>query len=119
MKKNMLWIMLLCTTAQLVSAQTDSWEWIREVNQVKAKMKLLENKETWVIIPDDNQNMRYMSQQLPEEYQKDGLAITFNGWIAKIPPNVRMLATPLKLTKVWVSCSDKKKYKLKKGKYTF
>lgn len=97
----------------------DDWEWEREVSNVKAKVVLLENGETWVIVPDDNENMRYISRQLPEEYKKNGLAVTFNGWIGKIPPHVRMLGTPLKLTKIWVSCADKKQYKLKKGKYTF
>lgn len=97
----------------------DDWEWEREVSNVKAKVVLLENGETWVIVPDDNENMRYISRQLPEEYKKNGLAITFNGWIGKIPPHVRMLGTPLKLTKIWVSCADKKQYKLKKGQYTF
>jgi hypothetical protein len=97
----------------------DDWEWEREVSNVKAKVVLLENGETWVIVPDDNENMRYISRQLPEEYKKNGLPITFDGWIAKIPPHIRLLGTPLKLTKVWVTCADKKKYKLKKGKYTF
>lgn len=102
----------------LVVAQ-DDWEWEREVSNVKGKVVLLENGETWVIVPDDNANMRYISRQLPEEYKKNGLAINFNGWIGKIPPHVRMLGTPLKLTKVWVSCADKKKHKLKRGMYTF
>jgi hypothetical protein len=102
----------------VVTAQ-DDWEWERQVSNVKAKISLLENGETWVIVPDDNANMRYISRQLPEEYKKDGLAITFNGWIGKIPPHIRMLGTPLKLTKVWVNCADKKKYKLKKCNYSF
>ncbi|MCW5906777.1 MAG: hypothetical protein KIS94_02875 [Chitinophagales bacterium] len=114
---------LLLATLFLISfaviAQTDDWEWEREVSNVKAKISVLENGETWVIIPDDNANMRYISQQLPAEYKKDGLAVTFNGWIGKIPPHVRMMGTPLKLTKIWVSCAEKKKFKLKKGTYTF
>jgi len=95
------------------------WEWERQVSNVKAKVSMIEGAELWVITPDDNPNTRYISQQLPEEYKKEGLAITFNGWIGKIPPHVRMMGTPLKLTKVWVSGAEKKKYKLKKKKYVF
>lgn len=121
MKTIVVAIVFLFNTA-LVFAQDGGeyqWEWEREVSNVKAKVLLLEGGELWVIIPDDNSNTRYISRQLPEEYKKDGLAITFNGWIGKIPPHIRMMGTPLKLTKVWVSCTDKKKLKLKKAKYVF
>ena len=101
------------------NAQGTQWEWIQQVEHVAARVKLLENGETWVIVPDDSPNTWYISQQLPEEYKKDSLAITFNGWIGKIPPYMRLLGTPLKLTKVWVSCADKKNHHLKKGKYVF
>lgn len=111
-------VSLLLLVSVNIFAQ-DDWEWEREVSNVKAKVVLLENGETWVIVPNNNENMRYISRQLPEEYKKNGLAITFNGWIGKIPAHVRMLGTPLKLTKVWVGCADKKKHKLKKCKYTF
>lgn len=110
--------LLLCTV--FVSAQADDqWEWERQVSNVKAKVSKTEGGELWIIMPDDNPNTRYISQQLPEEYKKEGLAITFNGWIGKIPPHVRMMGTPLKLTKVWVTCAEKKKHGLKKSKYVF
>lgn len=115
--------LLALTALYLISfailAQTDDWEWERKVCHVKAKISVLENGETWILIPDDNANMRYISQQLPAEYKKEGLAVIFNGWIGKIPPHVRMVGTPLKLSKIWVSFSNKKKYKLKKRQYVF
>ena len=112
--------LLFCTALTFAqSAGEYQWEWERKVSNVKAKVTLLEGGELYAIVPDDNPNTRYISQQLPEEYKKNGLAITFTGWIGKIPPHVRMMGTPLKLTKVCVKAADKKKHALKKAKYVF
>ncbi len=102
-----------------VKSQGLDFEWERKVKGVKGTVKFLEDKETVVIVPDDNPNMRYISQQLPEEYKKEGLKICFTGWLGKIPPNVRMLGTPLKLNCVCTTKAEQKKFNLKKRKYAF
>lgn len=99
-------------------AQTD-FEWEREIKNEKGKVTVLANGETWVIVPDNNPNGRYISQQLPDEFKKDGLPVIYSGWVGKIPPNVRMLGTPLKLKSIKVSGADKKKFKLSKRCYKF
>lgn len=90
-----------------------------QIKNVKATIKVLNNGELWVIVPDDNENMRYISQQLPEEFKKDGLKVKFTGWRGKIPPNVRMMGTPLKLKSICISKAEQKKFSLKKTKYNF
>lgn len=104
--------------AALSFAQMD-FEWERKLDNVKGTVKVLENGETWTIVPADNPNGRYISQQLPEEFKKDGLKVTFFGWEGKIPPNVRMMGTPLKLSKIIISKADKKALNLKKTCYCF
>lgn len=88
----------------------------KEISNVKATVHFL-NEDLAVLIPDADAGGRYISPQLPEEYKKEGLKVTFNGVTGKIPPNVRMMGTPLTITKIWVTCAEKKKFKLKKCKY--
>lgn len=114
-----IWMMALavlyCTAT---FAQTD-FEWERDIKNEKGKVTVLANGETWVIVPADNPNGRYISQQLPDEFKKDGLPVVYSGWVGKIPPNVRMLGTPLKLKSIKVAAADKKKFKLSKRCYKF
>lgn len=101
-----------------VSAQTD-FEWERKVSKVKATINSLGDGEFFVIKPDDDGSNRYISQQLPDEFKKDGLKVTFTGWVGKIPPNFRMMGTPLKLLCICVSKSEQQKFGLSKRKFSF
>lgn len=118
MKKLQMVVLLL---AIVFTGKSQSWNYeiARTIANVKGTVKILEDKETVVIVPDNNATGRYISQQLPEEFKKDGLKITFSGDVGKIPPNFRMLGTPLKLKSVWVTCKEQKKFKLKKKKNVF
>src|SRR5690242_16070486 len=102
-------------------AQSQDWPYAidRTIKNEKGTVKFLENQDIVVIQPDNNPNGRYISQQLPEEYRKDGLKVTFSGDVGKIPPNFRMVGTPLRLKSIWVSCAEQKKFKIKKRKYVF
>ncbi|MBL0309185.1 MAG: hypothetical protein IPP77_05770 [Bacteroidetes bacterium] len=100
-------------------SQEDNFEWIRKINGVKGKVTMLEFEQTWIIIPDENPNGRYFSNQLPDEYKKEGLKVSFCGMVGKIPPNVRLLATPLKLSCICISKKEKKKFGLNSRKYKF
>ncbi len=106
-------------SSPILAQGISDFEWEKKVSHVKATIKFLEDKETVVIVPDENENIRYISQQLPDKYKKEGLRVTFSGWVGKIPPNVRMLGKPLKLTCICVSSSEQTKFKLTKRKYSF
>lgn len=112
-------IALIAFVAFTTQAQVTDFEWHKKVNKVKATIKFLEDKETAVIVPDGSSSMRYISAQLPGEYKKDGLKVTYSGWLGKIPPNVRMMGSPLKITKICISKAEAKKYDIKKTSYTF
>ena len=118
MKRKHILSALILLVASITIAQTD-FTWEKKIKNVKATVKTLNNGELFVIVPDSNENMRYISQQLPQEYKKDGLKITFTGWEGKIPPNVRMMGKPLKLESICVTKSEQQKFKLKKRKYIF
>jgi hypothetical protein len=111
-------IIVCIAMASLVKAQGLDFDWDRSIAKVKGTIKLL-SEETVVIVPDDNPNGRYITEQIPAEYRKEGLKVVFSGDVAKIPPNARMIGTPIWLKEISVSKKDKKKHKLKKAKYTF
>ena len=119
MKKNFLFAAFTLLTVFIASSQDSSFGWENKIKNVKATVKVLNNGELFVIVPDNNANMRYISQQLPIEYKKDGLKVTFTGWEGKIPPNVRMMGKPLKLECICITKSEQQKFKLAKRKYTF
>lgn len=107
----------------LLSLSAFAQDWNYEVDYVlknaKGTIKILEDGQTAVIVPDNNPNGRYISTQLPEEYKKEGLKVTFCGDVGKIPPNFRMIGTPLKLKCVCITRDEQQKFKLKRRKYVF
>ena len=53
----------------------------------------------FVIVPDKKRT-RYAPSNLTQEFQQNGQRIVFSGEVGKIPPNVRLIGTPLKLTAI-------------------
>ena len=111
------------TLITLLSIATQAQEWgfgyDKTIKNIKATVKILDNKETFVLVPNDNLNGRYIAYNLPEEYKVEGLKVTITGDVGIIPPNVRMLGTPLKLKLIAICKCEQKKYKLSKRKYIF
>lgn len=103
----------------LYSPAQTTFEWKKELTKANATVKQLNNGEVFAITPTDNANTRYLSEQLPEEYKKDGLNVSFTGWEGIIPPNFRMLGKPLKLKCICVTKAEQKKFLLKKRSYKF
>jgi hypothetical protein len=55
--------------------------------------KIAKISDTWVI--EDTQNStRYVPDYLPQDFQQEGLLITFSGIIKKSDPNVRIMGSP-------------------------
>lgn len=117
--KNLLAAFFILSLTITVQAQEWKFEDDKPVTNLKATVQFLNNGEMAMLIPDNNTSGRYISEQLPKEYRVEGLRVTINGYTGKIPPNVRMMGTPLRITKIWISKAEKKKHKLSKCKYTF
>jgi hypothetical protein len=100
----------------LLNAQ--DFEWYKTIKNQKGFIKVL-SEEATIIIPSNNENERYFSAQLPNEFKKDGLKITFTGKVGKIPPHMRLIGTPLKLTSICISKAEAKKFSLTKSCYKF
>lgn len=116
--KKLLAVFFLLTACTLTKAQSWTYEKDKDVKNLKATIQLTNNGETAMIIPNDNSSGRYVSEQLPKEYRVEGLKVTINGYTGKIPPYVRMIGSPLYISKIWISKAEKKKHKLTKCKYT-
>ncbi len=68
----------------------------KTVKDVKGKMMKKANK--WVI---SSGNTHYLPERaLAKDYQVEGVQVVFSGKVGKIPPNVRMLGTPIKISAI-------------------
>jgi hypothetical protein len=105
--------------ALIGKAQDWSFGYDRTITNIKAAIHFLNNNELVVIIPNDNPNQRYIASNLPEEFKKEGLRVTMSGDVGIIPPNMRMMGTPLKLKCICITKVEQKKFALKKRKYSF
>ena len=110
-------IILLMSILSFANAQ-EKFEKEKSVKNFKVTVKVLSEKMV-VVVSDANVNQRYFSAELPEELKKDGLHLTIDGDIGKIPANVRMAGTPFHITCIKIAKEEEQKYKLAKRKYCF
>ena len=54
----------------------------------------------YLIYPDGEGGGRFGTDDLPESFRVDGLRVAFSGRRLPIPPNVRLVASPLELTHI-------------------
>ena len=70
-----------------------------ELTNVSGTIQQLANNPKWfVIVPDFDTSIRYLPSNLPPELRQNGMRVVFSGQIGEIPPNVRLIGTPLDLT---------------------
>ena len=85
--------------------QKDS-TWTLEVDSaghlqgVVAKVVLLFPEQGLYALETNGGTKRYLPVNLPKEYKKDGLKVKISGITGKIPPNVRLAGTPLRLKRI-------------------
>lgn len=65
---------------------------------VNEEGKMLKVTGVYVIV--SNIKGRYQACEIPEEFQKEGMEVTFSGDKLEIYPNERRIATPLRLTNI-------------------
>ncbi|MBD1890889.1 hypothetical protein [Coleofasciculus sp. FACHB-SPT9] len=85
--------------AQLSSTCTyDDRKTVETVKDKKGKVTLV--GETYVIVTEGQNGIRYATCNLPDSFKAEGKAITFSGEVKEIYPNERWAATPLKITAI-------------------
>jgi hypothetical protein len=93
------------------------YEKIGDLKDAKLQVKML-NEDSYVLIDLKDDSKRYYAVNLPDVYKKHGLNLVCTGIIGKVPPNFRMMGTPLKLTAVKVGKGYKQlKVKVKSFKF--
>ncbi len=100
------------------SAQAQDFDYKIPVKNVNALVKVL-GDDLVILESESDANRRYVARNLPEEYKKNDLKVTFSGLEAPIPPNFRMAGRPLHLLCIKINAEDQKKFNLSKTKYTF
>ena len=71
--------------------------YIGHVSNETGKIQLISStqKNWYVISPDYDDTQRFLPDNLPDIFKKDGLKVIFSGKICEIPENVRLIGTPL------------------------
>ena len=116
MKKwSLLSLFLLATVA---GHAIDDWEWVGQLKNVSCVVKKFADG-TFLLYNMADDSKRFMPVNMPDELKKEGLELCVIAQVGKIPPNARLIGTPVKLQKVKVLHGGKKKFGLKKSKYKF
>ncbi len=110
--------LLLLITAVCNATFAEDFDFKIPVKATKGIVKVL-GEDLVVIELADNANKRYVARNLPNEFKKNELRVTFSGLESSIPPYIRMAGTPLYLLCIKADKSDVKKFALLKSKYTF
>jgi hypothetical protein len=67
----------------------------------KGTIQLISPDSAWyVIVPDYDKTQRFAPINLPENFRRDGLRVIFSGTIGEIPATVRLVGTPLEITRI-------------------
>ena len=114
-------MIMLCTMVISYSLMAQSgdfpYEKIGDLKEAKLQVKMLA-EDSYVLIDLKDDTKRYYAVNLPDVYKKNELNLICTGIIGKVPPNFRMIGTPLKLTEVKVGKGYKKlKVKVKSFKF--
>jgi hypothetical protein len=107
-----------CCVCVLPPSVAQEFKWTHFIKNKKGIVKVFA-EDAVVIIAQGNDSERYTSEQLPEDWKKDGLQVTFSGRVGEIPPYIRMIGTPLKLSSISTTTEEAKKFNLKKAKIKF
>ena len=66
----------------------------------EAKGKIGKIAGSWMIEPDGAEGGRLLTQAIDAEFQTEGMEVTFSGYCASPPPNVRMAGSPFQLVSI-------------------
>ena len=73
----------------------------RSVTDVHGAIIEVNRQNGWYgIVPDDDRDIRYAPDRLPDEFKKDGVRVVFSGRVGTVDPNVRTWGIPLNLTSI-------------------
>ncbi|MCS6818422.1 MAG: hypothetical protein NZ522_00620 [Chitinophagales bacterium] len=109
-------LFLIFTSVFYLPAQ--DYEWLYKVQYKKGIIRVF-SEDAVVIIDRIKDSERYVSMQLPDSWKRDSLLIVFSGRVGAVPPNVRMLGTPLKLEYLATTRQQAEKFGIRKRKLRF
>jgi hypothetical protein len=58
------------------------------------------DSDNWVLVPDADPDTRYLPDALPEPLREDDLHVVFDAELEPVPPNVRLVGTPIRLLRI-------------------
>ena len=102
--------LLFSLMSSLLKAQSNSTAnelaFTKQIFKIPAVIK--QEKKTFIIVPLDSKDIKYLPTYLPEEYKINGLNVTLDGEIGKQKED----GYPLAIKKIWVEYKLKEKYNL-------
>jgi hypothetical protein len=76
---------------------------VGHIANVRATVKVIADVFVLETVMDGNNNStRYLPAILPDAFKKENLVVIISGTVGKIPPNVRLMGTPLTLESIGV-----------------
>ena len=66
----------------------------------EAKGTISKVADAWVITPSEGEGQRLVTKEVDAKFQKEGMEVTFSGYQASPPPNVRMVGSPFQLVAI-------------------
>lgn len=94
------------------------FKWQQTIKKQKGIIRVL-NDDIAVIAIVNKEHERYISAQLPLNWRQESLHVVFTGKVGEIPPNYRMMGTPLRLMCIMTSKEEAKQFNIKKRKLKF
>lgn len=58
------------------------------------------DSDNWVLVADSKPGEIYVPDALPEPFREVGLRVRFAIELVEVPPNVRMVGTPVRLLRI-------------------
>jgi hypothetical protein len=99
------------TTGGVKPSKDTAIEYSTAVKNVRGTVRHIANDQ-YVIETTDG---RYLPDKLSKELKKEGMRVRFWGKVGKLPPNARLLGTPLQISKIMKDRKVVKKDKSPKG----
>jgi len=110
-------LILVMSLLGLKAQNGNSFPYEKARDMVKEKYHIKKISDEIYVLANKDETQRYLAYNLPDDFKKDGLNVICSGIVGKVPPNFKMMGTPLKISTISVG-KGYKKFNVKVRSYT-
>lgn len=108
-------LLIILTSSFITMAQEKNREVQKTITRANGTIDVIGGQ--YVIIDNDTEGQRYMPENLADNFKIKRLKVTFSGDVYTVAPNIRVVASPMKLTEIIVQRENEEKEKPQKPMY--